>query len=122
MVIQLWWYLLVAIGLFTIGLFGAMTRRNAVNVLMGIELMLNAVNLNAVAFWRYVSPTRTLATVDAAGETGVGEFIASMDGQVFALMIIALAAAEAAVGLALIIAIYRKRKTVRLEDFTLMKG
>lgn len=122
MVVELWWYLLVSVVLFTIGLFGAMTRRNAVNVLMGIELMLNGVNLNAVAFWRYVSPTRTLATVDAAGEAAVGNYVASMDGQVFALMIIALAAAEAAVGLALIIAIYRRRRTVRLEDFTLMKG
>ena len=120
--VQLWWYLLVAISLFCIGLYGAMTRRNAVNVLMGIELMLNAVNLNAVAFWRYVSPTRTLQITGATGEAEFGTYIASVDGQVFALIIIALAAAEAAVGLALIISIYRSRKTVRLEDFSLMKG
>lgn len=63
-VIPLWWYLMVSAGLFAIGLFGALTRKNAVAVLMGIELMLNAVNLNAVALWRFVSPT---VAVEAGG-------------------------------------------------------
>ena len=121
-IVELWWYLLVAIVLFSIGMYGAMTRRNAVNVLMGIELMLNAVNLNAVAFWRYVSPARTLSTVDSTGQAAVGSYGASMDGQVFAIIIIALAAAEVAVGLAMIISIYRARRSVRLDDFTLMRG
>lgn len=115
--IPLWWYLLVAALLFCIGLFGALTRRNAINVLMGVELMLNAVNLNAVAFWRYTSPVAEIGAGDAAAR-----YIVGMDGQVFAVMIIALAAAEAAVGLALIIAIYRSRRTVALDDFTMMQG
>ena len=95
-------YLLVAAALFAIGLYGALARRNAIAILMGVELMLNAVNVNLVAFWRYLSP-------------------ANMSGQVFATFIIALAAAEAAIGLALFIAIYRSRDTVSVEDVNLMK-
>lgn len=116
-VIPVWWYLLVAAGLFAIGLFGALSRRNAVNVLMGIELMLNAVNINAVTFWRYMAPTRS---IEAAGQAG--QFIADVDGQVFAIFIIALAAAEAAVGLALIIAFYRLRGTVELDQANFLSG
>ena len=93
--IPLQWYLIVAAALFCIGLYGALVRRNAVAILMGVELMLNAVNINLVAFWRYITPT-------------------NMNGQVFAIFIIALAAAEAAVGLALFIAIYRTRDTVNV--------
>lgn len=107
--IALWWYLLVAAALFGIGLFGALSRRNAVGVLMGIELMLNGANVNAVAFWRYAGP-----------KTGGG--LTGMDGQVFAIMVIALAAAEAAVGLALIISIYRSQQTVLLEDYASLHG
>jgi NADH-quinone oxidoreductase subunit K len=103
--VPLTWYLLVAAALFCIGAFGALARRNAVGVLMGIELMLNAVNINLVAFWRYVG---------AAG--------GSMTGQLFAIFVITVAAAEAAVGLALIIAIYRQRSTVVVEDIDTMKG
>ncbi len=95
-------YLLVAAALFAIGLYGALARRNAIAILMGVELMLNAVNVNLVAFWRYLSP-------------------ANMSGQVFAIFIIALAAAEAAIGLALFIAIYRTRDTVSVEEVNLMK-
>jgi len=115
--IPLWWFLIVAAGLFCTGLFGALARRNAINVLMGIELMLNAVNLQTVALWRYVSPTRL---VDA-GVTP-RQYVVGVDGQVFALFVIVLAAAEAAVGLALIIAIYRDRRSVELDQFTLMRG
>jgi len=107
--IPLWWYLLVAATLFGLGLFGALARRNAVSVLMGIELMLNGANINAVAFWRYI-------------DTPTGAGLNGMDGQVFAIMIIALAAAEAAVGLALIISIYRTRQSVLVEDFSAMRG
>ncbi len=115
--IPLWWYLLVAALLFSIGLYGTLTRKNAVNVLMGVELMLNAVNLNAVALWRYVSPTAE-ATVD--GRTV--QVLSSLDGQVFAIFVIALAAAEAAVGLALIIAVYRSRRTVELQRLDMLQG
>ncbi len=96
-------YLLVAGALFCIGICAALSRRNAVAVLMGIELMLNAVNINLVAFWRYTDAIR-------------------VTGQVFALFVITIAAAEAAVGLALIIEIYRQRRTVIVEDLDTMKG
>lgn len=101
--IPLTWYLVVAALLFCIGVFGALARRNAVGVLMGVELMLNAVNINLIAFWRY---------------TAVGQ----MTGQLFAIFVITVAAAEAAVGLALIIAIYRQRNTVSVEEIDSMKG
>lgn len=100
--VPLSWYLVLSAGLFCIGLYGALARRNALAILMGIELMLNAVNLNLVAFWRYLTPN--LVT-----------------GQVFALVVFAVAAAEAAVGLALIISIYRRRTTVAVEEIDMMK-
>ncbi len=115
--IPLWWYLVVAAGLFSIGLYGSLARRNAINVLMGVELMLNAVNLNAVAFWRYVTP---VAEVNVAGETGT--YLVGIDGQVFAIFVLALAAAEAAVGLALILAIQRSRQTISLDQVDLLQG
>ncbi len=100
--IPLSWYLILAAGLFCIGLYGALARRNALAILMGIELMLNAVNLNLVAFWRYLTPQ-------------------IITGQVFVLIVLAVAASEAAVGLALIISIYRRRSTVAAEDIDMMK-
>lgn len=103
MTVPLHWYLIVAAALFCIGLYGVLSRRNAIGILMGIELMLNAVNVNLVAFWRYMAPTTS-------------------GGQVFALFAFAVAAAEAAVGLALIIAIYRSRDTVIVEDIDLLRG
>jgi NADH-quinone oxidoreductase subunit K len=90
--------------LFAIGFAGAVTRRNAVIVLLGIEFMLNAANLNFIAFWRYGAP--------AAAPTGIMAVIFS----------IAIAAAEAAVGLALIIAVYRHRRTTQLEQIDSLKG
>lgn len=102
-VIPLSWFLMVGAGLFSIGLYGALARRNAVAVLMGIELILNAVNINLVAFNRYITP-------------------AQVTGQIFVIFVLAIAAAEAAVGLALIIAIYRTRDTVNLEELDLLKG
>lgn len=101
--IPLTWYLIVAAALFCIGLFGLLARRNAVAILMGVELMLNAVNINLVAFWRHVRPE-------------------VMAGQVFALMVLIVAAAEAAVGLALFISIYRSQDTVVVESMDLLKG
>jgi NADH-quinone oxidoreductase subunit K len=103
MAVPLHGYLIVAAALFCIGLYGVLSRRNAIGILMGIELMLNAVNINLVAFWRYMEPTTSA-------------------GQVFALFAFAVAAAEAAVGLALIIAIYRSHDTVIVEDIDLLRG
>ncbi|MEO6806463.1 MAG: NADH-quinone oxidoreductase subunit NuoK [Edaphobacter sp.] len=96
--------LLVAALLFSIGLAGALTRRNAILVLVGIELMLNAANLNFIAFWRYGPNPETL--------TGI----------MFAIFAIGVAAAEAAVGLALIISIYRHYKTTNLDQINSMRG
>jgi NADH-quinone oxidoreductase subunit K len=104
MQVPLSWYLVVAAALFCIGLYGALSRRNAIAVLMGVELMLNAVNINLLAFWRHVEVARGM-----------------LAGQVFAIIVITVAAAEAAVGLALIIAVYRTRRTVDVEDVDLMK-
>ena len=100
--IPLSWYLLLAAGLFSLGLYGVLGRKNAVAILMGIELMLNAVNINLVAFWRYLTPEGTA-------------------GQMFTVVVLAVAAAETAVGLALIISIYRQRKTVAAEDIDQLK-
>ncbi|MBS1251558.1 MAG: NADH-quinone oxidoreductase subunit 11 [Anaerolineales bacterium] len=100
--IPLSWYLTLAAGLFSIGLFGCLTRRNAIGILMGVELMLNAVNINLVAFGRYITPE-------------------AVAGQVFAVFVITLAAAEAAVGLALIISIYRTYDSIDMEDINLLK-
>src|SRR6184192_2601445 len=97
-------YLLVSALLFSIGLAGALTRRNAIIVLIGIELMLNAANLNFIAFWRF------------------GEHPETLTGVLFVIFSIAVAAAEAAVGLALIIAVYRHYKTTDVEKITGMKG
>ena len=102
MVVPLSWYLILAAALFSIGFFGVLARRNAVAVLMGIELMLNAVNINILAFWRYVRPD-------------------DPTGQIFAIFVLAVAAAEAAVGLALIISIYRTRRTVNVDEIDLLK-
>ncbi|MBI5801336.1 MAG: NADH-quinone oxidoreductase subunit NuoK [Verrucomicrobia bacterium] len=97
-------YLLVSALLFCIGLAGALTRRNAIMVLLGIELMLNAANLNFIAFWRFSENPET------------------MTGLTFALFSIAIAAAEAAVGLALIITIYRHFRTANVDKVEDMKG
>ncbi len=101
--IPLYYYLILSTLLFTIGLFGALTKRNAIAVLMSIELMLNAVNINLIAFGRYIAPEKVI-------------------GQVFAIFTITVAAAEVAVGLALILALQRFRHTVDLQDFNWLKG
>jgi NADH:ubiquinone oxidoreductase subunit K len=101
--IPLSWYLIFAAILFCIGLFGALARKNAVAILMGIELMLNAVNVNLIAFWRYGDPTR-------------------MNGLAFVVIVFAAAAAEVAVGLALVISAYRRHNTVAAEEIDLLKG
>ncbi|MCL4238349.1 MAG: NADH-quinone oxidoreductase subunit NuoK [Anaerolineae bacterium] len=100
--VPLWMYLVVAAALFSTGLFGVLARRNAIAILMSIELMLNAVNINLVAFWRYNTPL-------------------DLSGQAFAVFVFVVAAAEVAVGLALIISIYRKRQSVIAEDVNMLK-
>ena len=97
-------YLLISALLFSVGLAGALTRRNAILVLIGIELMLNAANLNFIAFWRY------------------GPNPEALTGMMFAIFSIAVAAAEAAVGLALIISIYRHYRTTNLDQINSMRG
>ena len=96
--------LLISSALFCIGLAAAVSRSNTILVLLGVELMLNAANLNFIAFWRY-GPVGSPAT-----------------GVIFVLFSIAVAAAEAAVGLALVIAVYRHQKNIRLENTTRLKG
>lgn len=100
----LYGYLLISALLFAIGLAGAVTRRNAIIVLIGIELMLNAANLNFIAFWRF------------------GPHPEALTGIVFVIFSIAVAAAEAAVGLGLIISIYRHYKTTNVDQVDLMRG
>lgn len=100
--IPLSWFLILAAALFSLGMFGVLARKNAVAMLMGLELMLNAVNINLVAFWRYRSPE-------------------NLGGQVFAIIGFAVAAAEVAVGLAIVIALYRNRKTIIADEIDLLK-
>ncbi len=93
-------YFLLSLALFTIGVIGVLTRRNVIIILMSIELILNAVNINLVAFSR---------------------LLGSVDGQIFAIFIITDAAAEAAVGLGIIIAFFRNRETVLADEMDILK-
>ena len=95
-------YLVVSAALFSLGVLGVLTRRNAVNVLMGIELILNSANINLVAFSRY----------------GGG----NLQGQMFAIFVIVIAAAEVAVALAIILTLYRLRRTPNLDDADILRG
>ena len=97
-------YLILSAVMFSIGLYGALAKRNAVAILMCIAIMLNAVNIAMVAFSRYLVPDVVVLT-----------------GHVFAIFVMTVAAAEAAVGLAIIIAIYRSRQSVDVEEMDLMK-
>jgi NADH:ubiquinone oxidoreductase subunit K len=94
-------FLLLAAALFCIGVYGVLARRNGVLVLMSVELILNAVNINLVAF---------------------GAFRDNVAGEVFALFVIAIAAAEVGVGLAMVLLLYRNRKSIDLTEVDLMKG
>jgi NADH-quinone oxidoreductase subunit K len=97
-------FLVLGSILFALGMYGVLSRRNAIGILLSIELMLNGVNVLMVAFSRYLPSSQELA------------------GQMFAIFIITQAAAEAAIGLAIIIAIYRQRRTVQVDQLDLMKG
>jgi NAD(P)H-quinone oxidoreductase subunit 4L len=100
--LQLQYFLLLSAALFCIGIYGLITSRNAVRVLMSIELLLNAVNLNLMAFSNFIDPQ-------------------GIKGQVFTVFVLTVAAAEAAVGLAIVLSIYRNRDTVDMEQFNLLK-
>ncbi|MBI4284570.1 MAG: NADH-quinone oxidoreductase subunit NuoK [Chloroflexi bacterium] len=106
-------FLVLSGALFSIGLYGALAKKNAVVVLMSIELMFNAVNVAVVAFSRYIAPATTAQLPDTA------RFL--LTGQVFAVFVITVAAAEVALGLALVLAIYRLRATVHVTEMNLMK-
>jgi len=95
-------FLIISVALFSLGIMAVFTRKNAVNVLMGVELILNSANLNLVAFSRYSS--------------------GKLDGQVFAIFVIVVAAAEAAVALAIVLSMYRIIKTVNLDRANTLKG
>ncbi len=95
-------YLVLSAILFSIGIYGVLARRNAVVILMCVEIMLNAVNIALIAFSRYVVPVL-------------------LTGQIFAIFVMVVAAAEAAVGIAIIMAIYRSRESVDVDKFNLMK-
>jgi NADH:ubiquinone oxidoreductase subunit K len=100
--ITLYHYLILSAALFCIGFYGAAVKKNAIAVFMGIELMLNSVNINLVAFNRYVKPQ-------------------VLSGHVFAIFVIAVAAAEVAVGLAIILSLYRHRKSTTVDDIDILK-
>jgi NADH-quinone oxidoreductase subunit K len=96
-------FLVVSAVVFCIGAYGVLSRRNAVAILMSVELMLNAVNINLVAFWRFLAPQ-------------------NMAGQAFVAFVFVVAAAEAAVGLAIIIAVYRNHRSVIVDDVNVLRG
>lgn len=100
--IPLSWYLALAAALFCIGVYAALARRNAISILMGIEMMLNAANINLVAFGRYIHPQ-------------------ILTGHIFAVFVITVAAAEAAVGLAIVITVYRNLAHINVDDVNVMK-
>ena len=95
-------YILLSTALFSIGIYGLIASRNVIRILMSIELLLNAVNINLVAFSTYIDPLE-------------------IKGQIFALFVMAIAAAEAAIALAIILAIYRNMSSVDIEDFASLK-
>src|SRR4030042_4743177 len=98
-------YLVLSAILFCIGLYGAVVKRNAVVILMCIEIMLNAVNITLVAFSRYLVPESVV-----------------LEGQIFVIFVMVVAVAEAAVGLALIVSVYRNRRTVEAREIKLIEG
>ena len=109
-------YLLLSIVLFSIGLYGALSRRNIIAIFMCIEIMLNAVNLSLVAFSRHITP----ALVGNAESLEVAAHSALI-GQTFVIFIVVVAAAEIALGLALVIGLSRQRSTININDLTLLR-
>jgi len=103
--IPLSWFLIFSAALFCTGLFGVLTRKNSIAILISVELMLNAAIINLLAFWRYIFINRP-----------------DFDSFTFAAVVFIVAAADTAVGLALIISAYRRRRTVIVDDLTVLKG
>ena len=102
-VVPLPWYLILGAALFCVGIFGVLASRNLIVTMMSLEIMLNAVALNLVAFARFIEPAR-------------------VTGKTFAIMVYAIATAEAALGLALIISIWRTENTVAVDEINVLKG
>jgi NADH-quinone oxidoreductase subunit K len=100
--VPLSWYLLLAALLFAVGLYAVMARRNLIGMLMGLELMLNAINLTLIAFWRYLHPYNP-------------------GFQALVIFVLVVAASEAAVGLALILAVFRIRETEHVDELNLLR-
>ena len=125
--------LILSAIIFSIGLYGTLSKRNVIAVLMSIELMFNAVNIAAIAFARYVVP-RGIAVDPVAAENAVGQALNEgialgdtvlntlLTGQIFSIFIITIAAAEVALGLGIVIALYRNRETVDVTRVNLMRG
>ena len=111
-------YLTLAALLFGIGLFAVISRKNSIAILLGIELMLNAANINLVAFQRFLSPWMRDPDTAAPLYQVVN---LTIDGQIFALVVITLAACEAAVGLAIILNVYRVLRTTHADEVSLLK-
>ncbi|NWF97557.1 MAG: NADH-quinone oxidoreductase subunit NuoK [Nitrospirae bacterium] len=101
MAVPLSWYMLLSLAVFSIGVFGFLSRRNIIIMLMSIELMLNGVNINLIALSHYIQDLR---------------------GQILAFFVIAVAAAEAAIGLAIVIAMFRNRATAHVDEIKEMQG
>jgi len=95
-------YLILSAVLFCIGLFGVLTQRNVIKIIMCLEIMLNAVNISLIAFSQYVTPV-------------------TLTGQIFAIFVMVVAAAEVAVGIAIIFTVYRNRESVDMENFNILK-
>ncbi len=108
-------YMTLSAALFAVGVLGVLVRRNAIVVFLAIELMLNAVNLAFVALGRHVGPMATRV----AGPVGLTE---AMQGQVIVIFVLAVAGAEVAVGLAIVVALFRNKQTVDVDEVNLMKG
>lgn len=111
-------FLVLSAVLFSIGLYGVLTKRNAIMVLMALEIMFNGVILAAVAMSRYVTPW-SMRDDPSSGAADVVQMV--LTGQVFAIFIIAVAAAEIALGLAIVMAVYRRRETVDVTEVNLMR-
>src|SRR5262252_5107833 len=105
-------FLIIGAMLFALGIVTVVTRRNAVGILMGVELILNAANVNFVAFNHYVA---------GGSKTVMGAQVPNLTGQVFSIFVIVLAAAEAAVGLAIVLAIYQTFKTIDVKETDLLR-
>ena len=95
-------YLILSAVLFCIGLFGVLTQRNVIKIIMCLEIMLNAVNIALIAFSQYVTPV-------------------NLTGQIFAIFVMVVAAAEVAVGIAIVFTVYRNRESVDIENFNILK-